>query len=129
RGSMRPQAGGTAALAQRRLPTLPPRPPSVSTPPAAGQSTVSGKRSTLVFGPSQPRARSAPAAAPMPIAAAVPTPVPTPEPPEHTTTPDLIAAGAFAAQAAPPAEQHEIADEEASPEPGTFDPAPPRGVI
>ena len=59
----------------------------------------------------------------------MPTPVPTPEQPEHTTTPDLIAAGAFAAQAAPPAEQHEIADEEASPEPGTFDRAPPRGLI
>jgi len=124
-----PQAGGTAAFGQPRVPKIPPSPPSVSNPPAAGQSTVSGKRSTLVFGPSQPQARSAPAAAPMPIAAAVPTPVPTPEPPEHTTTPDLIAAGAFAAQAAPPAEQHEIADEEASPEPGTFDRAPPRGLI
>src|SRR5205823_13614891 len=91
--------------------------------------------------------RSASTAAPMPIAAPVPTPVPTPEPPsgapppadaaaepaagalEHTTTPDLIAAGAFAAQATPPAEEHEIADEEASPEPGTFDRAPPRGLI
>ena len=124
-----PQAGGTAAFGQPRVPKIPPSPPSVSNPPAAGQSTVSGKRSTLVFGPSQPQARSAPTAAPMPIAAAVPTPVPTPEPPEHTTTPDLIAAGAFAAQAAPPAEQHEIADEEASPEPGTFDRAPPRGLI
>src|SRR5438552_11999711 len=126
-----PQAGAssTAAFGQPRAPKIPPSPPSVSNPPAAGQSTVSGKRSTLVFGPSQPQARSAPAAAPMPIAAAVPTPVPTPEPPEHTTTPDLIAAGAFAAQAAPPAEQHEIADEEASPEPGTFDRAPPRGLI
>jgi len=126
-----PQAGAssTAAFGQPRAPKIPPSPPSVSNPPAAGQSTVSGKRSTLVFGPSQPQARSAPTAAPMPIAAAVPTPVPTPEPPEHTTTPDLIAAGAFAAQAAPPAEEHEIADDEASPEPGTFDRAPPRGLI
>ena len=124
-----PQTGSTAAFGQPRVPKIPPSPPSVSNPPAAGQSTVSGKRSTLVFGPSQPQARSAPTAAPMPIAAAVPTPVPTPEPPEHTTTPDLIAAGAFAAQATPPAEEHEVADEEPSPEPGTFDRAPPRGLI
>ena len=143
-----PQAGAssTAAFGQPR-PKVPPIPSSVSNPPAVGQSTVSGKRSTLVFGPPQPQARSASTAAPMPIAAPVPTPVPTPEPPsaapplanagaepaatalEHTTTPDLIAAGAFATQAAPPAEEHEVADEEPSPEPGTFDRAPPRGLI
>src|SRR5256886_6674430 len=74
-----PQAGAssTAAFGQPRVPKVPPIPSSVSNPPAVGQSTVSGKRSTLVFGPPQPQARSASTAAPMPIAA----PVPTPEPP------------------------------------------------
>jgi predicted Zn finger-like uncharacterized protein len=144
-----PQAGasGTATFGQPRVAKVAPAPPSVSNPPAVGQSTVSGKRSTLVFGPPQPQARSAPTAAPMPIAAPVPTPVPTPEPPggapppaeavaqpaaaalEHTTTPDLIAAGASAVPAAPPAEEHEVADEEPTSEPGTFDRAPPRGLI
>jgi len=140
-------ASSTAAFGQPRVPKVPLTPPSVSSPPAVGQSTVSGKRSTLVFGPPQPQGRSASTAAPMPIATPVPTPVPTPEPPsdapppadaaaepaagalEHTTTPDLIVAGAFAAQATPPAEEHEVADEEPSPEPGTFDRAPPRGLI
>jgi predicted Zn finger-like uncharacterized protein len=143
-----PQAGasGSAAFGQPRVAKVPPVPPSVSNPPAVGQSIVSGKQSTLVFGPPQPQARSASTAAPMPIAARVPRPVPTPEPPggapppadagaqpaaaalERTTTPDLIAAGASAVPAAPPAE-HEVADEEPTPEPGTFDRAPPRGLI
>src|SRR5207245_3226627 len=53
-----PQAGAssTAAFGQPR-PKVPPIPSSVSNPPAVGQSTVSGKRSTLVFGPPQPQAR------------------------------------------------------------------------
>jgi predicted Zn finger-like uncharacterized protein len=145
-----PGPGAAMAFGPSHAPVQapPPVPPSVSEPPAAGQSTVSGKRSTLVFGPPQPRAKGAPATAPIPIAAPVQTPVPTPEPPsaaptedggaaaatealEHTTTPDLVAAGASAAaeEAPPPAEGHEVADEELSPEPGTFDRAPPRGLI
>jgi len=125
----------------------PPVPPPGSNPPAAKPATFSGKRSTLLFGSPQPQARSASTGAPIPMAAPVPTPVPTPEPPsgappfaddaaepaagasEHATPPDLIAPGASPAEAAPPAEEHDVADEEPSPGPGTFDRAPPRGLI
>jgi len=140
-----PMAFGQSQAAVQ-TPRPPVRPPG-SNPPAAKPATVSGQRSTLVFGSPQPQARSASTAAPIPMAAPVPTLVPTPEPPsgappfaddaaepaagapEHATTPDLIASGASPAEAAPPAEEHDVADEEPSLEPGTFDRAPPRGLI
>src|SRR5438105_5393413 len=133
--------GQSQAAVQTSRPQVP---PPGSNRPGAKPATVSGQRSTLVF---EPQARSASPGAPIPMAAPVPTPVPTPEPPsgappfaddaagpasgasEHTTAPELIAPGASPAEAAPPAEEHDVADEEPSPEPGTFDRAPPRGLI
>ena len=133
--------GQSQAAVQTPRPQVP---PPGSNPPGAKPATVSGQRSTLVFGP---QARSASPGARIPMAAPVPAPVPTPEPPsgappfaddaaepaagasEHATAPELIAPGASPAEAAPPAEEHDVADEEPSPEPGTFDRAPPRGLI
>src|SRR5207237_8534340 len=133
--------GQSQAAVQTSRPQVP---PPGSNRPGAKPATVSGQRSTLVF---EPQARSASPGAPIPMAAPVPTPVPTPEPPsgappfaddaagpasgasEHATAPELIAPGASPAEAAPPAEEHDVADEEPSPEPGTFDRAPPRGLI
>jgi len=80
-------------------------------------------------------------------AARLPTPVPTPEPlsdappspelaaqpindaPEQSTAPDLVMPGAVPAEAALPVEGHQAVDEGPPAEPGTFDRAPPRGLI
>src|SRR5256712_1895918 len=69
--------GQSQAAVQTPRPPVPPGP----NPPAAKPATVSGQRSTLVFGSPQPQARSASTAAPIPMAAPVTTLVPTPEPP------------------------------------------------
>ena len=123
-------------------PVAPARPlPSASAKPAAG-----GERSTLMFGP--PRAAPTPPALATPAPAAPPTlaefevePIPSvpamPFEPEHSAVaagPEAeVAESGAPAEAPPEAEPPEQAGEgeadEAAPEPGTFDKAPPRGLL